>query len=104
MMCKFVNVTKWIKENAEEAKKQATACSQTNSKKMVNLLHIEDEESPHMGIEDMMMTSCVEEEKQTSDEENASTSQMGRHCERMPKLGRSAPPLHNRHRTLTLVS
>jgi hypothetical protein len=38
MMCKFVNITKWIKENPEEAEKQATAHSQSNSKKMVNLL------------------------------------------------------------------
>jgi hypothetical protein len=64
MMCKIVNITKWIKENPEEAEKQATAYSQSNSKKMVNLLHVEDEGSLHMGIEDMMTALYVEEENE----------------------------------------
>jgi hypothetical protein len=53
MMCKILNINKWIKENPEEAEKQRIIFAQTNSKRMVNLLQVDDEESLYQGIENM---------------------------------------------------
>ena len=53
MMCKIVNITKWIKDNPEEAEKQATLFAQTNSKRMVKLLQVDDEDALYEGIENM---------------------------------------------------
>jgi hypothetical protein len=38
MMCKIVNIQKWIKENPEEATKQADSFATSNSKKMINIM------------------------------------------------------------------
>jgi hypothetical protein len=62
MMCKIVNVNKWIKENPEEAEQQATLFAQSNSKRMVNMLKVEDETALHAGIEDMHTALCDEPE------------------------------------------
>ena len=52
MMRKIENVSKWMKDELEEAEKQAAARAQSDSQKMVNLLNVADEESLHLGIDE----------------------------------------------------
>jgi hypothetical protein len=54
MMCKLVHIQRWIKANPEEAEKQADMFATSNSKKMINIMHVDDEESLYQGIENMM--------------------------------------------------
>ena len=58
MMCKIMHINKWIKDNPEEAERQATMFSQSNSKRMVNILQVEDEEALYAGIESMYAALC----------------------------------------------
>jgi hypothetical protein len=60
MMCKIMNITKWIKENPDEAEKQATMFAQSNSKRMVNILQVENEAELYEGIESMCTALCDE--------------------------------------------
>lgn len=64
MMCKVVNILKWIKENPEESEKQAAAYTQSHSKKMVNVLKVDDEEAQTLGIENMMSALYEAEDEQ----------------------------------------
>jgi capsular polysaccharide biosynthesis protein len=54
MMCKLVHIQRWIKANQEEAEKQADTFATSTSKKMINIMHVDDEESLYQGIENMM--------------------------------------------------
>jgi hypothetical protein len=58
MMCKIMNINKWIKENPEEAERQATLFAQSNSKRMVNALKAEDETALHQGTASMYTALC----------------------------------------------
>jgi hypothetical protein len=61
MVCKLFNIQKWIKDNPAEAEKQALIYTQMNSKRMINLLYVDDKEALSLGIADMM-TALYEEE------------------------------------------
>ena len=58
MMCKIMHINKWIKDSPEEAERQATMFSQSNSKRMVSILQVEDEEALYAGIESMYAALC----------------------------------------------
>jgi hypothetical protein len=45
IMCEILNINEWIKENPKEAEKQRTLFAQTNGKRMVDLLQVDNEES-----------------------------------------------------------
>ena len=61
MMCKIMNIIKsWIKENLEEAERQATLLAQSKSKHMVGILKVDDKTALCEGIEIMSTALCNE--------------------------------------------
>jgi hypothetical protein len=65
MMCKIVNIQKWINDNPDEATKQADSFVTSNSKKMINIMQVDDKESLYLGI-DNMMALLLETDEETN--------------------------------------